>query len=794
MFKWLTRNDGARMARAKRRIASSRASVYVEFAMIAPILALVCSALIEIVGFWDAQIMANHAAWTVGRIAMVRGSDGLAFSDNLAKKTKTGIKSEGKPKAIEKLFEDVNAVIKGFGAFNDRGNVATLMLMSTCGIGYYGSSPGKAISDTFNKLCNDGVSAIVDGLPEWVSKMVSDALPEIKLPDFMGGSDFGVSKLINELVNKIVNEIAKAVLKPIAEAIGELLKSACKEILGENGVKLDKLFASDTEAARHARQIYGAAARIVCAKKAVVTVEDMDDMKGHFMFSKYAKNKRLVYPQVADDEASSDGFFVTGAHGWPALEEGHAMVHVEINWPYESGWLFPMVSGRIGEDIDDDSNGPPVATGHSMVFPQPNIANENLYSEGATAFDPGQYSQNAGTEALDELAKQIEKYLKLVRFGMLYRIREESLSFHEGNWSWGTATRYKYCSPLADYFGIDTDDLPARGEYGECWNGITCNNDKDQNSTWDYLDDKGYLTPGSYKYRDYFKWEGTWHRRYSSATRLYYWYDDNGRWGQSYGLTYLAGNVNVYSTGGDMGWGVDERGRLVRSDHFDNLYKKYRGDLTVKRKDLRKLMSDFANRSGVNVAHIATWQGHPGWAEKDKSLYNKDKTAVNSYNTLMSFIRREAQEVQDILNGAGEYKGENGEPVLEPEDEEAIKDPAAAAKKAEAKWYTQKEKLKWKLQEIDGVINEVSTAASRYSNAIWTFKSDRKKSVSDYFIEGCFKLLIDNGNRHHIVFLELIGNVLLIVKGVDGDDIRFHYLEHLLRVVVEKQVLYGNKT
>lgn len=797
MFKWLTRNDGARVGRAKRRLKSSRASVFSEFALVMPIVVMVCSALIEIVGFWDAQIMANHAAWTVGRIAMVRGSDGLAFSEDLAKKTKTGIKGEGYPDSVKKLIDDVNGVISGFGKFNDRGNIATMMLMSTCGIGYYGSSPGKAISGVVGKLCDDGVNAVVKGLPEWVGASVTN-LPSIKMPDFIGGGNFGVGTLINDLVGKIVNEIAQAVLKPIAEAIGGLLTSACEAIIGKDGVKLDDLFSRDTDAARHARQICGAAARIVCAKdtikKEVVTVEDMTNTTGHFMFSKSSKNKRLVYPQVADDEASCDGFFVTGAHGWPALDEGHAMVHVEINWPYESGWLFPVVSGRA----DPSTENPPAATGHSMVFPQPNIANENLYSEGAKAFDPGEYSQNAGTEALDELAKQIEKYLKLVRFGMLYRIREdEALSFASGNYSAGTVTWYKYCKPLAEYFGVNTKDLPARGDYGDCWNAITDNNDKNQNATERYLNKQGYFNPGSYKYRNYFKWEGTWHGRYSSATRLCDWYERRSQSrhsDNSYGLTYQDGDVNVYSTG-DRKMEF-ELGRIVYRDDFDKVYEKYESQLKVKKETLRDLLSGFANRSGVNVAHIATWQGHPDWAEKDESLYNKDKTAVSSYSALMSFIRKEAQEVKDILDGNGKYRGENGEPVLEPEDEEAIKDPAAAAKKAEAKWYTQKDKLKWKLQEIDGAIKDISTAASQYSSAITTFKSDRKKCVSAYFIEGCIKLLIDNGNDTAIFSgssLPFTGDAILY--DIDNDTDRMIALvdeyQAKLQAAYEREIEYG---
>ena len=162
MFKWLTRNDGARVAQAKRRMVSSRASVFVEFAMVMPIVALVCSALIEIVGLWDAQVMANHAAWTVGRIVMVRGSDGLVFSTNLDKKSKTGITGSSMPAAIKEALKDVDAIVKDANKFNNRANIATLFLMSTCGIGYYGHAPGTALSKGFDTICKAAVTAMTE--------------------------------------------------------------------------------------------------------------------------------------------------------------------------------------------------------------------------------------------------------------------------------------------------------------------------------------------------------------------------------------------------------------------------------------------------------------------------------------------------------------------------------------------------------------------------------------------------------------------------------------------------------
>ena len=193
MFKWLTRNDGGRMARAKKRLSSPRGSVFSEFALIVPIVVLVCSALIEIVGLWDAQVMANHAAWTVGRIVMVRGSDGLAFSSAIDKKSKTGIPNTNMPDAIKKLIDEINAGMSGFNKFNNRGNIATLFLMSTCGIGYYGGTPGQTLSDGFTALVDAGVKALTDGLPT----LIAEAVKGFTLPSFIGGGESGIAGFVN---------------------------------------------------------------------------------------------------------------------------------------------------------------------------------------------------------------------------------------------------------------------------------------------------------------------------------------------------------------------------------------------------------------------------------------------------------------------------------------------------------------------------------------------------------------------------------------------------------------------
>ena len=780
MFKWLTRNDGKRRAKAVRRLKSPRASVYSEFALVMPLVALICSALIEIVGFWDAQVMANHAAWTVGRIVMVRGSDGLAFSSAIDKKSKTGIPSTNMPEAIKKLIEEINAGLGVVNKFNNRGNIATLFLMSTCGIGYYGASPGKTLSNGLTKIIDAAVKAMTDGIPEWIK----DAVAGIKLPSFIPGGESGIAGLVNQIVGAIVDKITEAVLKPIANAIGDLLKSAIEKAIGKEGIKIDDLFNGDGEAARHARQIFGAASRIARAKatigKEVLVVTDMDTLSGPFMFAKRSALGRLVYPQVADKEAKSDGYFVTGVHGWPANDNGLAMAHVEINWPYESGWLFPAVSGR-----DAISTKPPVATGHSMVFPQPDIANENLYSEGATAFAPGAYTNNASMAALDELAKEMKNYLKFVKFGMRFRICEESLSFKDGKYHAASVTWWKYIPELKDLWPFnesDGDSYPVGGDYGRCWDAIT--DGRDQDTKGDTLKDKGYFDGWSYHNRDYYHWDGSYHKSYHSSicdyggnAALAGWYD------RCQYLTYRnstdnrfdSGNASSMSVGMPFGpvtgVAVSEIGESVSvgpagamamggsgASYLQLLQAFQRHQVEIIQTIpggvsfpwLYGQVSAFAQRNKVNVYNLVKWQeGHDldAWKKQDAEVETKAAAAEKSFGVIKKLIHDEIIDIENMENGTSQWTGDDDDPVFDPNDEEVIKNPDAAAKKAWAKWETMKVNLRNKLKEVDAAAEALRNQWSQYRNDVYAFETDREKCVGEYFAEACIMTLIRTKNK-----------------------------------------------
>ena len=327
MFGWLTRGDGARRERAKRRLGSPRASVFSEFALVMPLVIMLCSAVVEVIGYWDAQVMANHTAWQVGRIAAVRGSDGMEFSSKAGKWSKTGIESKSMPEGLKKALKPINDFIADANKFNNRGNVTAMFLMSTCGIGYYGGTPGETVTSLFTELVDSGLKAVTDELPKWLSESIVKSITDaIKIPGL--GGDSGIGKYIADGIAKLLDKVVGAVLKPILEKLAEWMKEGLESLIGKDGWKIDELFGKGTTAARRARQLYGAASRIARAKKLAgadaVVVEELAG-KGNFVFSKNAPSQgRLAYPQIADKESKSDGAFVTGAHGWPPNNDAQA--------------------------------------------------------------------------------------------------------------------------------------------------------------------------------------------------------------------------------------------------------------------------------------------------------------------------------------------------------------------------------------------------------------------------------------------------------------------------------------
>ncbi len=704
----------------KRRVLSPHGSVFTEFALVMPIVLLVCSAVIEMLGYWDAQVMANHTAWQVGRIAMVRGADGMKFSSALDKKSSTGIATKSMPDSLKKALAPFESALSTVNLFNDRGNITALFMMSTCGIGYFGASPGKTVSLGFKDLVKGGVDALSKGIPDLVKGSLKDM---IKFPSF-GGTGKTLEDFIKNLVGKVVDKLVAVAIQPITDALGKLLLKASDAIFGKDGAKLDDLFTKT----RTGRQIFGAASRIARAKKVTnldaVVVKSMDDRR--FVFANAVTN--MTYPEVADKSAESDGYFAKGTHGWPPNNEAHAMVSVEVNWPYERGWLFPVVSGRGGAD-----GSAPVAKGHSMVFPQPNISPENLYSVGAVGYEDGDYTNTAAQAAVDALKDEMQDYLRYVQFCMKFRICQESLFLHSDKYHVKSLTWWKYISPLKDLFRISS--IPAgSGDYKDCWDVIT--NGKDQDTKETTLVD--YFAGSSYHNRDYFHWDGSYHCSYQLSlcrsqgrTRLAGWYRNNPT------LCYMDSSRDVFK---------------MSYKTFKDRY--YKGSSRIFKEKLHPAhdpewlydsITSFTGRNKLNIANLCAWQTPEKveeWRKDDAALPVAVDKADESFAKICNLVNAEIKEVQKGIDGQADDVDDAADPVFDEEDEEFIRDPEAALRRARAKWEEKKAKLRESLRRLDSAVTNLRHEWDSFSSAVRNFESRRRECVDYRFTDAVVQVLL----------------------------------------------------
>ena len=700
MFGWLTRNDGARKARIRRRLKSPRGSVFSEFAIVMPIVLLMCSAIFELIGFWDAQVMANHAAWQVGRIAAVRGHDGMAFSDNLSKISKTGVVSEKMPEPIKIVLTPLVQAIGGtIEKFNDRGVITTMFLMSTCEIGYYGPSPSQALSEGVEGLIDSAVKGIVVELPKWAEEFCKQKI------DWIPAGKGVIGKMISDIINAIVN----AAVKPIMDALAGVLKQLAKKLV--ELLNLDELFSGGSAAARRARQIYGAAIRVLKAPTAVSAVSELTEAEGPFVFAKGAAWEgmgRLSYPLVVDKEAKSDGYFVTGAHGWPPNNQALQLVKVEVNWPYSRGWLFPVVSGY-------GKTSAPVAKGTSIAFPQPGITDKNLWSTGAVEYVDGDYESKM-SDAYKAVVDAMRRYLALAQFGMKYRLYRETISFVDEQPEWYHIGSPKHCSPLYELF-----EENKGGDYANCWGGIT-----DWSSQSAYTQDlEKFFETSSYRSREYFFWEGTWHKRYAADLVSVSGHLGFGSWCKAH-PQYCASTTRVRDDPiDDVNFKILVDDYAMQSHasmpHPKDIYKSY--------------MSFRSSVGGFCLMDIVQWKD-PGryqhWFSTDMhNQQTSEEKADKRFDKIRQLLEAEIQDIQNILDGnMSEYTGDNGDDfIIDPNDEAAINNPEEASRKAMEKWLERKKELRWLLQEIDRKIGTLNNSWWAYKNAVESLKRDRRSAV-----------------------------------------------------------------
>lgn len=765
MFKWLTRNDGRRRAKAGRRLGSSRGAVFSEFALIMPIALMACSALIELAGFWDAGIMANHTAWQVGRIAMVRGHDGLAFAQGYATTNSIGFPNRTIPPALRSALEGIAPMQAG--ALADRGKITAMFMMSTCGIGYFGKTPRnanpakfgdlvvsayKTVADSYNTQYHAGAMRILDNIANTIATAIVNKI----------GADSLLGVVAKGIFQKILIPLAEEMLSPIVKKlVGKVYEAATNATGIDTVAPVATAFSAGKLSPRLQRQLYGAALRAAGNRTVVVTnrASGSDETAALFLFS---NQNPLRHPLVADGRIKHDNYFVTYAPGWPAENKAHRLLRIDVQWPYEAGWLFPVVSGY-------GSTTGVTARGHSMVFPQPDLMPRNLYSVGAADFAGPTYNPEEGGP-LDDLKNEINSYLAAALFSLKYRICEENLKlqnssslcyshyyyygydgyryYHYG-WYWCPQLMEAFglsqldCDFYYNYYGWTTNNVPCyEGDYFVSWNNLT-DNAAQQDGKYDvrggwlsgnrgggYKDIKRreeHFDPENYHVRDYFYWDGALHNSYQwplckkqGQIRTDWgpnwpWLDVEwtaGSWYSQWApYSYRDDRTEVPTAANDQG-------------QFQTLYNRYTRSLpdgaAPPCEELRQKIIAFAKRNKVNMSNLCRWQT-PGaferWKAEDEALEKETREVHRDFTNIVALVRAEIKEIETRRDNPEDTGTDySGFDFFDADSLEALEDPQKTADQARKKWEESKRKLQRCLLELDELAVALRRIYSGYSD------------------------------------------------------------------------------
>lgn len=366
-----------------------------------PIAIMMISALIEFASFWDAKIMANHAAWTCARIATVEAGQAAEYSVS------------PEPNRLR---------TKGM-------TTATTFLMATCAMASMHGSSEKFTQDWYTTLVKEPINAfkqaLLNGIEGSLSKLVGDVLSNI-----IGGD------VVSDLIAKLVAWIGSTLFNPIEKFISNTLDKIFNPII--------TFLTSAIDSNRQFRQLAYAAGRMAEYKDEVISVNERSDKQvfvfGQAKMMSFTKNKidfpqvlpHKVLPQDDDDGMQTDGWFVTKASSWPPNNQCQRLIDVTISWPFERAWLFPVLSNVKLSDKDAKSfEKMPKAVGRAMIYPQPLIKNEHLKSVGAEAFDPG--NTNKPPAVIEEFKQDFLNFMQLAKLSYEYRFNVELIGPYDNN-------------------------------------------------------------------------------------------------------------------------------------------------------------------------------------------------------------------------------------------------------------------------------------------------------------------------------------------------------------------------
>ncbi len=473
-----SRADGRALHTGRRRLRSGRGAAFLEFALLAPLLLMVCSLMIETAAFWDASVMANHTAWTVGRIMKVKPSAKDSQIFQVGELTKS---SDGAFK--KKAFAGVNKLIKGVNILGDQRNLTTVLLMSSCSIGYVGT-PGHELADIFQTALVDPMKDVANEIPNAISSMITGVTSP---SDEKGGSGF-VDKIRQAVAKWVVDTLVKPVVGAVLDSLLAPVTDWIKARLAGVGEKLNALLnQGDTFSPfkHYARNL----------QKSLHRVADLaDGKKGHLVLTQTANTgaingitfleplDTLSYPRV---NAADPGL------------EGQVML-VRVQWPMESDWLFPLFWGGAR------TNTGVWASGNSLVLLETTLKSDDLLSTGKSSYTP----PGTNKPPLGGVGDEIRKDSRIELFLMRYRNTREELYIQDSE----SVFKTKWLQPWRDiaYPGQGSSRISAayRASWAACldagWGLRGCA----------FSTVKGWLKDANYPAREWLYYEGTEQHRY----------------------------------------------------------------------------------------------------------------------------------------------------------------------------------------------------------------------------------------------------------------------------------------
>ncbi len=414
-----SRADARVVAAGRRRLRGSRGAAFLEFALLAPFFLMVCSLMVETAVFWDASVMANHCAWSVGRILKVKAAakDGTTiFKLNELGKSKD--KKEGEEKGIleeikETGYSGINKLINRFNFLGDQRNFLTVMLMSTCSIGYVGV-PEDDLKNLFKTVVSEPLDDLKGVLTNWIKSFTGDEAEKDRKIDFKTISSISDLMSIGEVVKTaLLNFVADKILQPIINAVfDKVLKKVTdkvEELLQKAGVKLEKLLEQEegnfSSLKHYGHNLHKALQRVAHLGKdqlVLVDTANSDDRGIHFL---NPQNAKLSYHPALKGQTS-------GMKGQLAL--------IRVQWPMESDWLFPLFWGGTR------TKGMGVwASGTSLVLLEPTLTNKDLLSGAKPTYEMPKENE---ADDFNNFADEMKEDLELELFLMRYRNARETLT------------------------------------------------------------------------------------------------------------------------------------------------------------------------------------------------------------------------------------------------------------------------------------------------------------------------------------------------------------------------------